>query len=199
VAAYDKLDALAGQPEVVAIGEIGLDYYHPDSPAPEVQQRVFLRQMGIAAQHKLPILVHCRASANSANAWDDMLALLETHWKQTGSGGVLHCFSGTWEQARRGMELGFLISFAGNITFPKAQALREVAALVPEDRLLVETDAPFLAPVPQRGQRNEPALVRHTAEKLAEVRGAELEKIALKTTENFRRFFGRMHGTGTNA
>lgn len=199
VAAYDKLDALAGQPEVVAIGEIGLDYYHPDNPTPEAQQRVFLRQMEIAAQHKLPILIHCRPSEGSSNAWDDMLALLEAHWKQTGLGGVLHCFSGAWEQARRGMELGFLISFAGNITFPKAQALREVATLVPEDWLLVETDAPFLAPVPQRGQRNEPALVRHTAEKLAEVRGAELEKIALRTTENFRRFFGRMHGTGANA
>ena len=189
-AAYDKLSALATEPETVAIGEIGLDYYHDDNPTPEVQQRVFLEQMGIAAQHKLPILIHCRCSDGSTDAWDDTLAMLEAHWKPTGLGGVLHCFSGEWAHARRAMDAGFLISFAGNVTFPKAQQLREVAVQVPEDWLLVETDAPFLAPVPNRGQRNEPALVRHAAEKLAEVRGVEFERIALTTTENFRRFFG---------
>lgn len=188
-AAFDKLDSLAAQAEVVAIGEIGLDYYHPDNPAPEVQRRVFHRQMEIAAQHRLPILIHCRPSAGSDNAWDEALAMLETHWKRTGLGGVLHCFSGAWEHARRGMDLGLLVSFAGNITFPKAQALRDVAARVPDDRLLVETDAPFLAPVPQRGQRNEPSLVLHTAKKLAEVRGVELEMTAQTTTENFNALF----------
>lgn len=190
-AAYDKLSALAAEPEMVAIGEIGLDYYHADNPTPDVQKRVFQGQMEIAAQHKLPILIHCRCSDGSTNAWDDTLAMLEEHWKSSGLGGVLHCFSGDEQQARRAMDAGFMISFAGNITYPKAQALRDVAAQIPENHLLVETDAPFLAPVPHRGQRNEPARVRYVAEKLAEIRGTEFERIALTTTENFRRFFGR--------
>lgn len=189
-AAYDTLSALAAEPEVVAIGEVGLDYYHADNPTPAVQQQVFIQQMEIAAQHKLPILIHCRSSEGSTNAWDDTLAMLEQHWKPTGLGGVLHCFSGEWEHARRAMDAGFLISFAGNVTFPKSQSLRNVAVQVPEGRLLVETDAPFLAPVPHRGQRNEPALVRHVAEKLAEVRATDFETIARTTTENFCNFFG---------
>lgn len=187
-AALDALDTLAAEPEVVAVGEIGLDYFYDHSPR-EVQKLVFVQQMEIAAAHKLPILIHCRASADSSNAWDDTLELLQQHWQPTGLGGVLHCFAGEQKHAEQAMDMGFLVSFAGNITFPKAQPIRDVAAQIPADWLLVETDAPFLAPVPHRGQRNEPAMVRNVAEKLAEVRGVDYETMALTTTENFHRFF----------
>lgn len=187
-AALETLDALADEPEVVAVGEIGLDYFYDHSPR-EAQARAFVQQMEMAAAHGLPILIHCRASAESTNAWDDALELLERHWRSTGLGGVLHCFAGERRHAERAMDMGFLISFAGNITFPKAQLIRDVAAAVPLDQVLIETDAPFLAPVPHRGKRNEPALVRNVAEKLAEVRGTDYETMALTTTENFRRFF----------
>lgn len=193
-AALDKLSALAAEPEVIAIGEIGLDSYHADNPPADVQRRVFTQQMEIAAQHKLPILIHCRPSADSTDAWDATLAMLEAQWKPTGLGGVLHCFTGEWEHARRAMDAGFLISFAGNVTFPKAQPLREVAAQVPLDHLLVETDAPFLAPVPHRGERNESAHVRYAAETLATLHGMEVERMATATTENFRRFFKKNAG-----
>ncbi|MHB1935767.1 MAG: TatD family hydrolase [Acidobacteriaceae bacterium] len=192
--ALKKLDALAAEPEVVAVGEIGLDYFYDHSPR-DVQQRVFADQMKIAAQHGLPILIHCRASAESTNAWDDALALLSEHWRPTGLGGVLHCFAGEYRHAQQAMEMGFLVSFAGNITFPKAQPIRDVAAKLPADRILIETDAPFLAPVPHRGKRNEPAMVRRVAEQLAEVRGVNYETMALTTTENFHRFF-RVSRTG---
>lgn len=186
--ALETLNSLAGEPEMVAVGEIGLDYFYDHSPR-EIQARAFVEQMEIAVAHKLPILIHCRASADNTDTWDDALSLLEQHWRRTGLGGVLHCFAGEAAHAERAMEMGFLISFAGNITFPKAQSIRDVAAIIPADRLLVETDAPFLAPVPNRGKRNEPAMVRSVAEKLAEVRGADYENIALTTTENFRRLF----------
>ena len=188
-AALEKLNALAAEPEMVAVGEIGLDYFYDHSPR-EVQARAFVGQMEIAAAHKLPILIHCRATAESTNAWDDALNLLREHWRSTGLGGVLHCFAGAAEHAEQAMDMGFLISFAGNITFPKAQPIRDAAVTIPADRILVETDAPFLAPVPHRGQRNEPAMVRSVAEKLAEVRGVDYENMALTTTENFHRFFG---------
>lgn len=188
-AALNKLDALAAEPEVVAVGEIGLDYFYDHSPR-EVQQRAFVDQMNIAARHSLPILIHCRASADSTNAWDDALALLDEHWRLTGLGGVLHCFAGETRHAEQAMDMGFLVSFAGNITFPKAQPIRDVAAKLPMDRILIETDAPFLAPVPHRGKRNEPAMVRRVAEQLAEVRGVNYETMALTTKENFQRMFG---------
>ena len=188
-AAFAKLDGLLGQPEVLACGEIGLDYYYDHSPR-EVQQAVFSRQMEIAAAHKKPIIIHCRPSDNSTNAWDDTLDMLESHWSPTALGGILHCFTGEWIHACRAMDLGFMISFAGNITFPKAQPIRDVLAQVPLDRILIETDAPFLAPVPNRGRRNEPAWVAQVAAKLAEVKSVTLEEAALRTTENFRRFFG---------
>ncbi len=146
--------------------------------------------MEIAAAHKQPIIIHCRPSDNSTNAWDDTLDMIEAHWKPTGLGGILHCFTGEWDHARRALDAGFLISFAGNITFPKAQPIRDAAAQVPLDRILVETDAPFLAPIPNRGKRNEPAWVREVAVKLAEVRGIDPETVASRTTENFHRFFG---------
>jgi TatD DNase family protein len=195
-AAYDKLDRLLAEPEVIAAGEIGLDYYWDTAPH-SVQQEVFVRQMEIAAGRKRPIIIHCRAAEQAkdtavgsgagagAGAWDDTLALIESHWKHTGLGGILHCFSGELEHARRAMECGFLISFAGNITFPKAQPIRDVAMEIPLDRMLVETDAPYLAPVPFRGKRNEPAFVAHTAAKIAELFGIEVDEVAAATTRNF--------------
>src|SRR5271167_2735234 len=188
-AAYRKLDQLLAEPEVIACGEIGLDYFYDHSPR-ETQKQVFRRQMEIAAAHEQPIIIHCRPSDNSTNAWDDTLDMIETHWKPTGLGGILHCFTGEWNHARRALDAGFLISFAGNITFPKSQPIRDAAAQVPLDRILVETDAPFLAPIPNRGKRNEPAWVREVAVKLAEVRGIDPETAASRTTENFHRFFG---------
>jgi len=186
--AYTKLDQLLSEPEVIACGEIGLDYFYDHSPR-NIQKTVFRRQMEIAASHKQPIIIHCRPSDNSTNAWDDTLDLLEEAWKPTGLGGILHCFTGEWHHARRALDAGFLISFAGNITFPKAQPIRDTAELVPLDSILVETDAPFLAPVPNRGKRNEPAFVREVAAKLAEIRQIDPEAVASRTTENFHRFF----------
>jgi TatD DNase family protein len=185
---YADLDHLLAQPEILACGEIGLDYYYDHSPR-AIQQSVFLRQMEIAAAHQKPIVIHCRPSDNSTNAWDDTLALLEDHWRPTNLGGILHCFTGELAHARRALDLGFLISFAGNITYPKAQNIRAAAAEIPLDRILIETDAPFLAPVPLRGQRNEPAFVAHTAARLAELRRIQPEEAALRTAENFRHFF----------
>jgi TatD DNase family protein len=187
-ATYAKLDQLLSEPEVIACGEIGLDYFYDHSPR-DIQRTVFRRQMEIAASHKQPIIIHCRPSDNSTNAWDDTLQILEETWKPTNLGGILHCFTGEWDHARRALDAGFLISFAGNITFPKAQPIRDAAALVPLDSILVETDAPFLAPVPNRGKRNEPAWVREVAIKLAEVRQIDPEAVASRTTENFHRFF----------
>ena len=188
-AALAKLDRLLAEPEVIACGEIGLDYYHEGSPH-EVQKRVFVQQMEIAAARKRPIIIHCRPKDENNACWDDTLSLLTRHWGPTGVGGILHCFSGDWEHAERAMELGFLVSFAGNLTYPKAQPLRDVAANVPLDRLLVETDAPFLAPMPNRGKRNEPAWVAHTAEVLAGLKGVTPEELARVTTKNFERLFG---------
>jgi TatD DNase family protein len=140
-AALRRVAALAADPNCVAIGEIGLDYYHAENPPIEVQQRVFVEQMAIAAAAGLPILIHCRTSDaaapaakekySGADAWSDLLALIEEHWRPTGLGGVMHCFSGSEAVARRSMDAGFLISFAGNITYPKAQLIRDAAAFVP--------------------------------------------------------------------
>ena len=186
--ALDKLSKLLAAPEVIACGEIGLDYYWDTAPR-AVQQEAFIDQMELAAGHCLPIVIHCRAAeragAGDTAAWDDTLDLLDRHWRQTGLGGILHCFAGTVEHARRAIDFGFLISFAGNITFPKAQAIRDAARALPLTSMLVETDAPFLAPVPYRGQRNEPAYVTETAAKLAELLGIEVEEVAATTTRNF--------------
>ena len=189
-AAYAKLDDLLQQPEVLACGEIGLDYYYDNSPR-EVQKAAFIRQMEIAAARRKPIIIHCRPSDNSTNAWDDTLEMLESHWKPTALGGILHCFTGDWSHARRAMDLGFLISFAGNLTYPKAQPLRDVAARVPIDGVLVETDAPWLAPAPHRGKRNEPALMLGTIHKLAALRGTTPNHIGEVTTSNFDRLTRR--------
>ncbi len=187
-AAYEKMERLAGQPKVIAWGEIGLDYYYDHSPR-ETQKAVFIHQMEQARAAKLPIIIHCRPSEGSENAWDDTLALLQQHWASSGLGGILHCFTGSWGHAERALDLGFLISFAGNVTFPKAQAIRDVAARVPLNQMLIETDSPYLAPVPYRGKRNEPAFVAETARQLGELRGVSTEELGRRTAANFRGFF----------
>ncbi len=196
--ALARLAALAQNQQCIAIGEIGLDYYHVDNPPVSVQHAAFLAQMRVAAAAGKPILIHCRTSElakpearekfGPADAWEDLLALLHSHW-QPHLGGVLHCFSGTLDQAHRAQDLGFHLSFAGNLTYPKAASIREVAAAAPADRILVETDAPFLAPIPHRGQRNEPALVAHTAAALAALRNLTPHALAALTTANFHRLF----------
>lgn len=187
-AALAKLDGLLAQPEVIACGEIGLDYYHEGAPH-EIQRRGFIQQLEIAAACKRPILIHCRPKEGTDDAWVDLLDLLNQHWRPTGLGGVMHCFGACWQQARLSLDLGFLISFAGNITYPKAEPLREVAAQVPLDRLLVETDAPWLSPMPNRGKRNEPAWVSQTADALATVLGVMPLDVAAATTQNFSKLF----------
>jgi len=177
---FKRLADLLGHPKVLAVGEIGLDYHYDFSPR-EVQKSAFSEQMTIAAQAKKPIVIHTR------EAWDDTLALIEQHWTPHGIGGIMHCFSGGPEEARRAIELGFYLSFGGIVTFPKALNVQESAKSAPRGRILIETDAPYLAPVPKRGKRNEPALMVHTARKLAELRGESYEEICAATTENFRR------------
>ncbi|HVJ07947.1 MAG TPA: TatD family hydrolase [Acidisarcina sp.] len=191
--ALSALDQLLQQPEVIACGEIGLDYFYDHSPRDQ-QKRVFATQMEIAAARKRPIIIHCRPSENSSDAWDDTLAMISEQWAATGLGGLLHCFTGNWDHASHALDYGFLLSFAGNVTFPKAQPIRDVARKVPLGSMLVETDAPFLAPVPNRGKRNEPAWVREVAAKIAEVQEIDLETVASSTTENFHRFFGLTPG-----
>jgi TatD DNase family protein len=183
-----KLDQLLAEPEVIACGEIGLDYYHEGAPHP-VQRQGLIRQLEIAAARKRPILIHCRGSNESTDAWDDLFLVLDKHWRSTGLGGVMHCFGGGWEQARSSLNFGFLISFAGNLTYPKAQPLREVAARIPLDGILVETDAPWLAPAPDRGKRNEPAFVTRTAHALAGLLQVSDQEIASAATKNFSRLF----------
>jgi len=187
-AADAQMLAWARHPKVIAWGEIGLDYFYDHSPR-DTQKAVFRRQMELAQTAKLPIIIHCRPSDNSENAWDDCLALIAEQWVSTGLGGILHCFTGTVEHARRGLDLGFMISFAGNITFPKAQNIRDAAQFVPLDRMLIETDSPYLAPIPHRGQRNEPAFVIETACQIGELRSMPAEAIGAQTANNFRRFF----------
>jgi len=180
---FDQLARLAAHPRVIAWGEIGADYHYDFSPR-DVQIHVFRRQLELARAAKLPIIIHCR------EAWTDCFALLDSEWRSAGLGGIFHCFTGTLEEARRGLDLGFLVSFAGNVSYPKAQVLRDVARDLPLDRLLIETDSPFLAPQPFRGKRNEPAHVAEVARTLAIVRNLPGEEIARITAENFRRFFG---------
>jgi TatD DNase family protein len=172
-------DVLA-HPKVLAVGEIGLDYHYDFSPR-DMQRAIFVEQMAIAAAARKPIVIHTR------EAWDDTLALIEEHWKPHGLGGIMHCFSGGPGEAERAVELGFYLSFGGIATFPKAVEVRAAAQSAPRDRILVETDAPYLAPVPQRGKRNEPALIVHTARKLAEVRGEPYDDLCRITSENFRK------------
>jgi len=189
---FDQLAKLAKHPRVIAYGEIGLDYFYDHSPR-DVQGNVFRKQMEIAAKAKLPIIIHCR------DAWSDCLDLLEQHWRATGLGGILHCFTSTLEDAKRGLDMGFLISFAGNSTYPKAQNLRDVAKALPLENLLIETDSPFLAPQAYRGKRNEPAYVGEVAKAIGSVRDLAAEDIALATAGNFRRFFGLSAGSSAKS
>jgi TatD DNase family protein len=185
---FQELETLAQSPKVIAWGEIGLDYFYDHSPR-DLQQQAFIRQMEQAQAAKLPIVIHCRPSEGSDNAWEDCLRLIQEHWSPSGFGGVLHCFTSTWNHAKRALDMGFMISFAGNVTFPKAQQIRDSAKKVSLDRMFIETDSPFLAPVPHRGKRNEPAFVKETARQLGELRGLSAEEIGRLTSQNFYRFF----------
>ncbi len=177
-----ELDRLARHSRVIAWGEIGLDYHYDHSPR-GVQAQVFRKQLEQSRAARLPIIIHCR------EAWPDCLQILEEDWRSSGLGGIFHCFAGTLQEAQQGMDMGFLVSFAGNVTYPKAQNLRDVAREVPLDRLLVETDSPFLAPVPFRGKRNEPAHVAEVARTIGNVRNLAPDEVAGETAANFRRFF----------
>jgi TatD DNase family protein len=177
---YKRLTDLTVHPKVLAIGEIGLDYHYDHSPR-GVQRDVFVEQMRIAKDVKRPIVVHTR------DAWADTIALLRKHWADSGLSGVIHCFSEGPQEAEEAVAMGFYISLGGIVTFPKAHRVQEAARIVPTDRLLIETDAPFLAPVPKRGKRNEPAFMVETARKLAELRGVTPDEIARTTSANFRR------------
>ena len=186
--AYQNMEQLARHPKVIAWGEIGLDYYYDHSPR-ETQKAVFIRQMELAAAAELPIVIHCRPSDGSDDAWENWFGLIREHWAPRGLGGILHCFTGNWPQAKRALDMGFMISFAGNVTFPKAQQIRDAAMEVPLDRILIETDSPYLAPVPHRGKRNEPAFVTETARKLGELRGLSSDEVGEQTSRNFYKFF----------
>jgi len=175
------IERAARRPKCLAIGEIGLDYHYNHSP-PKEQRAVFREQITLARDLGLPIVIHTR------EAWPDTFAILRD--ENAGSlGGAFHCFSGGPEEANQALRTGFLLSFAGPLTFRNADALREAAALVPQDRLLVETDAPYLTPHPRRGERNEPALVRLVTERLAEIHGASAETIGRAATANLDRLF----------
>jgi len=180
---YKRLAELLRHPKVLALGEIGLDYHYDFSPR-GVQREVFVEQMRVAADARKPIVIHTR------EAWDDTLKLIEHHWTPTRLPGIMHCFSGTPKEAEHCVALGFYLSFGGIVTFPKAIDLQAAARIAPADRILVETDAPYLAPVPRRGKRNEPAFVVETARKLAELRGTTIEAITEATSANFERICG---------
>jgi len=184
---YDDLARLAKHPRVIAWGEIGLDYFYDHSPR-DVQQNVFRRQLALARSANLPVIIHCR------DAWPDCLQILEKEWRSSGLGGIFHCFTGTLAEAGQGMDMGFVVSFSANITYPKMAPLREVAAALPLERILVETDSPFLPPQRIRGKRNEPAFVVEVAQTLANVRNLAPDEVARVTAENFRRFFRLANG-----
>jgi TatD DNase family protein len=179
---FEEVSAAARSNDVVAVGEIGLDYHYDHSPR-DVQASVFRRFIALARDVKKPIVVHTR----SAPA--DTLSILESEGARD-VGGVIHCFSEDREFSRGALDLGFDLSFSGIVTFKNAVAVQEVACFAPEDRILVETDSPYLAPVPKRGRRNEPAFVVHTLARVAELRGTSTEALARVTTENARRRFG---------
>lgn len=176
------LEGMVQHRRVLAWGEIGLDYHYDNSPR-EIQQKVFREQLQRARGRKLPVIIHCR------EAWEDCLYILEDEWASSGLGGIFHCFSGTEAEARKGIEQGFLISFAGVVTFAKADDLRGVAKSLPRESLLIETDCPYLAPKPHRGKRNEPAFVVEVAGELARLHGISPEEMGAAATENFLRLF----------
>ncbi len=192
---FTELRELTRHPKFLAIGEIGLDYYCDYSPR-DAQKQVLVRQLGLARELELPVIIHCR------DAWADLREIIRTHWAAPGGsaggpeaasagarGGILHCFSGTREDASELMDLGFLVSFAGNVTFKKSESLRAVARQIPLDRLLTETDSPYLTPAPHRGKRNEPAYVREVTRELAALHGLTEEELGERAVGNFARFF----------
>jgi TatD DNase family protein len=179
---YNRLAGLLKHPKVIAFGEIGLDYHYDHSPR-DVQRDVFVEQMRIACDARKPIVIHTR------EAWDHTFALLEQHWKPTGLPGIMHCFSGTPAEAQKCLDLGFYLSFGGIVTFPKSLDIQAATKMTPTDRILVETDAPFLAPVPNRGKRNEPAFVVETVKRIAALRESSPEEIARTTVKNFETLF----------
>lgn len=179
---FQRIEQLASHPKVVALGEMGLDYHWDKSPK-DIQKKVFKRQIDLAKRVHLPIIIHNR------EATDDIIALLQEENAHE-IGGIMHCFSAGLEEARQCLEMNFYISFGGPVTFKNAKLPKEVAKEVPLDRLLVETDCPFLSPHPYRGKRNEPARVRLIAKKVAELREMNLEALAEITSNNARRLFG---------
>ncbi|HLY62054.1 MAG TPA: TatD family hydrolase [Terriglobia bacterium] len=179
---YDQLRGFAAQKNFLAIGEIGLDYHYDHSPR-ETQKVVLIRQLELAREVKLPIVIHCR------EAWGDLTEIIQTQWASAGLAGILHCFGGERADARKFLDWGFLVSLAGNVTFKKAENLREAAREIPLDRLLTETDSPYLAPVPLRGKRNEPANVVEVTRALAGLHHLQVEEMGRQTIQNFTSFF----------
>lgn len=181
---YRELEKMLAHPKVLALGEIGLDYFKNYSPQ-DLQRRHFKLQIELARAAGKPIIVHSR------DAKEDILSILSQHYPNGGEpAGIFHCFSGDEDMAQQALDMGFYISFAGPVTFKKAEPLRQVAKMVPADRLFVETDCPYLTPVPHRGKRNEPSYVNHTAEKIAEIRGLKIEDVQRTTAHNFYELFG---------
>lgn len=178
-----RLLDLSRHPKVIAWGEIGLDYYYDNSPR-EVQRQAFRSQLRAARQRKLPAVIHTR------DAEDDTLAILNEEWKDSGLPGIIHCFTGTRRLAEEAIKLGFYISFSGVVTFKNAEDLRNTAKALPIEKILIETDAPFLAPIPYRGRRNEPAYVVETAKTIAGLRDLDCAEFGRLTAENFKRLFG---------
>ncbi len=179
-----QLVDLARHPKVIGIGETGLDYYYDHSPR-DVQRRLFRAHIGAARETGLPLIVHTR------DAEADTIDILRDEMDKGAFTGVIHCFSGTRQLADRSLELGFYISISGIVTFKSAEDLRRTVEAVPLERLLVETDSPYLTPVPKRGKRNEPAMTAYTAAKVAEIKGVSAEEVADQTTRNFRNLFTR--------
>jgi TatD DNase family protein len=183
-ATFDCLRDLLSHPKVLALGEIGLDYHYDFSPR-DTQRDVFVRQLKLAREAGKPIVIHTR------EAWADTMRILREHYA---GAGIFHCFTGGPVEAQEALDFGFHLSFGGVLTFPKADPVREAARIAPLDRLLLETDAPYLAPVPHRGKRNEPAFLVETARKLAQIRGIPVEEVAAVTTRNFERLCLRYTG-----
>ena len=177
----DELRRLAQHPKVRAIGEIGLDYHYPDDVAPDIQKKWFIRQLDLAQELNMPVIIHDRDSKGEA---------LEILKQKNISNGVVHCFSGSAETAREIIKLGMMISFTGVLTFKNARRAIEACAAVPTDRLMIETDCPYMAPEPHRGERNHSGYVRYVAEKMAEIKGISYEEMVGITDRNAKRFYG---------
>jgi TatD DNase family protein len=177
-----ELRRIAGHQKALAIGEIGLDYHYVHSQ-PQDQQRLLIRQLELGRELKLPVVIHCR------DAWQDLRRIIDQHWKTSGFGGVLHCFTGSREDAFSLMDCGFMVSFAGNVTYKSAEGLRAVARDIPIDKMLSETDSPYLPPVPYRGRRNEPIFVAEVVRQLATLHGVSEDEMARRVMENFCSFF----------